>query len=508
VHGRLAGIDYAVLVLYLAGTMALGLWVARKLRTGDDYFLAGRRLPGWAIGFSLVATDIGATDIVGGGGSAYRYGLAVANFEWIGCVPAMIVAAFVFVPFFHRAGITTLPEYMERRFNPAVRVALAACLFLFMACNLGVMLFASARMISGMFGWNTTACLLGIAAVVGVYTTSGGLAADVYTDVLQCVVMIGGCLVMVFIGAAEVGGFGPLFDQVRARASADHARLILPADSPSPFPWPGILFGLALVLSPAYWIGNQAILQRSLGARSVFDAKASFVAGALLKNVIPVLYAVPGLIALVRFPGLASQDDSIPRLAAEILPAGVRGIFLAAFLAALMSTADSYLNSAAAIFTHDLYRRFLRRDADDRRMLTVGRIATAALVGWGVLFAFLVGTWEGTGLYSIFQTLMSFFQGPLLAILLAGVLWRRATGKAAFAGFAAGVGTSVLLFTLNLEGIRRAFGLAPLFRIEAPFLYYSLWSFVVAAAVVGVTSLATPREPETKLEGLVWRGSP
>ncbi len=506
--GKLGSIDYVVLAAYLAGTMALGLWVARRLKTGDDYFLAGRRLPWWAIGFSLVATDIGATDIVGGGGSAYRYGLAVANFEWIGCVPAMIVAAFVFIPFFHRAGITTIPEYMEKRYNPAVRVALAACLFLFMACNLGVMLFASAKMISGMFGWNTAASLLGIAIVTGVYTTSGGLAADVYTDVLQCVVMIGGCLVMVLIGAAEVGGFGALFDQVRARASADHARLILPADSASPFPWTGIFFGLALVLSPAYWIGNQAIIQRSLGARSVFDAKASFVAGALLKNVIPVIYAIPGLIALVKFPGLASQDDSIPRLASEMLPIGLRGIFLAAFLAALMSTADSYLNSAAAVFTHDLYKRFLRRDADDRRMLVVGRATTAALMAWGVLFALLVGTWEGTGLYTVFQTLMSFFQGPLLALILAGVLWRRATGKAAFVGFTAGVGTSVLLFTLNLEGVRKALGLAPLFRIEAPFLYYSLWSFVVAAALIAIVSLATKPEPEEKIRGLVWGRSP
>jgi solute:Na+ symporter, SSS family len=505
--GKLGWIDWALLLLYLAGTLGVGLWVGRKLKTGTDYFLAGRRLPWWAVGVSLVATDIGATDLIGEGGATYSFGLAAGNFEWIGCVPAMIVAAFVFIPFFHRTGVTTIPEYMERRFNPAMRTVLAVCLILFMACNLGVMLFASAKMISSMFGWSTLFSLLLTAGLCGIYTTSGGLAADVYTDVLQCFVMIAGCLAMAVLGIIDLGGVGPLIERVReidrARGASDHLSLVLPVDTTSPFPWTGIFFGLALILSPAYWIGNQAIIQRSLGARSVHDARASFIAGALLKNVIPFVIAVPGLIALVKYPGMADGDAAIPTLAADFLPLGLRGLFLAAFLAALMSTVDSYLNSGSALLTLDLYKRFLRPQATNEQLLPVGRWTTAGFMTWGVLFGLWVGTIQQSGVYAVFQTLMAFFQGPLLAILLAGVLWRRATGAGALAGFAGGVVTSVSLFTLNLEGVQRALGTRPLFAIQAPFLYFSIWSFLAAAALIVGVSLLTRPEPEEKIRGFV-----
>ena len=154
---HLAPLDYVLLVLYLGAMLALGLLIGRRIRTGKDYFLAGRRLPWWAIGMSLVATDIGGTDIIGVGGAAYTHGLAVGNFEWIGCVPAMIVGTFVFIPFFWWTGVYTIPEYMERRFNASVRTALAVCWFIFMACNLGIMLLASAKMMHQLFGGNEPA---------------------------------------------------------------------------------------------------------------------------------------------------------------------------------------------------------------------------------------------------------------------------------------------------------------------------------------------------------------
>jgi SSS family solute:Na+ symporter len=509
--GALDGLDFAAILAYLAGTVLIGLWVGRRVRGGADFFLAGRRLPWWAIGFSLVATDIGATDLIGGGGNAYEFGLAVANFEWIGCVPAMIVAAFVFIPFFHRAGVYTIPEYMERRYNGSVRGLLAVCLLVFMACNLGIMLFAAAKMMVGMVGLQVVHWVVIVAVVVGIYTWSGGLAAVVYTDVLQCVVMIGGCLLMGAIGLGEVGGAGALWEKVQAldRAAgggANHTALILPADTPTPWPWSGVLFGLAFVLSPAYWIGNQAILQRSLGARSASEAGASYMAGALLKTLIPLIYVVPGLVALVLIPGAAHQNDALPSLAARILPAGVRGLFVAAFLAALMSSVDSYLNSAAAIFTRDLYLRFLRpgtsaTEENDPRLLRVGRVTTLALMVVGVGVGVGLDRMEGSDLYSIFQTLMSFFNGPLLAILLAGLFWRRATAAGALAGFVGGVLTAVGLFVMNLNSVCAWLGVARLFEISEAYLYFSIWAFGVAAALLVGVSLATRPAPPEKLSG-------
>jgi SSS family solute:Na+ symporter len=518
----LSPLDYVVIAVYLLGTLGLGLWIGRRIRSGADFFLAGRSLPWWAIGMSLVATDIGGTDIIGVGGAAYRHGLAVANFEWIGCVPAMIVAAFVFVPFFYRTGVYTVPEFMERRYNAGVRTALAFCWLIFMACNLGVMLLASAKMMTQIVGWDLWVCIAITAGLVGVYTVSGGLAAVVYTDVLQCIVMIAGCLLVLVIGLADVGGIDGLRDALDARAQsaetdaadADMVHppdshqldLIVPVDAPSPYPWPAIYFGLALVLSPAYWIGNQAIIQRSLGASSEYAAKASYVWGAVLKNVIPLIIAVPGLIAAVKFPDLEEGDAAFPRLVSVLLPSGLRGVFVAGFLAALMSSIDSYLNSASTIVCNDLYKRFLRPDADESQLLRMGRLTTVALITWAVVFAFvLMRMDDGSGIYAIFQTLMAFFQGPALAVLLLGVFWRRATGRAALIAFLCGIGTTAVLYTLSRPTVIEALGWRPLFQIPDPFLYFSVWAFLVTAAVLVLLSLITPPEPAEKLQYVLTR---
>ena len=513
--------DYVVIALYLIGTIAMGVVIGMRMKTGKDFFLGGRRLPWFAIGMSLVATDIGGTDIIGVGGAAYSHGLAVANFEWIGCVPAMIIGAFVFIPFLYRSGVYTVPEFLERRYNVGVRSVMAVCWLLFMACNLGIMLLASAKMMSAVFGWNEVACILVTAILVGGYTFVGGLAAVVYTDMIQCTVMIAGCLLILVLGVIEVGGVGELrarlaeADAREAEVAADSSAimdddgtgsasertsLILPADTQSPFPWPGIYFGLALILSPAYWIGNQAIVQRSLGARSEFDARASYIWGALLKNIIPLIVAVPGLIAVVLLPDLKDGDAAIPNLVGVLLPAGLRGLFVAAFLAALMSSIDSYLNSAATIVSNDFYKRFIDRNVSDERLLKVGRITTLALVAWAVVFAFLLTAMsEESGIYAIFQTLMAFFQGPAFAILLIGVLWRRATGNAALIALLCGIGTSVSLYALNQPAIYGALGWEPLFRIQEPFLYFSIWAFVVTAVVLVLVSLLSGPVPEEKL---------
>uniref|UniRef100_A0A7C2JYN5 Sodium transporter n=1 Tax=Schlesneria paludicola TaxID=360056 RepID=A0A7C2JYN5_9PLAN len=366
-------------------------------------------------------------------------------------------------------------------------------------------------------GWDMEWTIGLVTVMVGFYTCSGGLAAVVYTDVLQGLLMIGGCALVVVIGLAQLGGPEELRKGVesaivvRAAEAPDaprvgnpagrveHFDLILPVDTPSPFPWTGILFGLAFITSPAYWIGNQAIVQRTLGARSEFEAKASYVWGALLKNTIPLVIAVPGLIALARFPLLDDPDNALPALIGASMPAGVKGVFLAAFLAALMSSVDSYLNSATTIFTHDFYRRFLRPTADERRLLGVGRVMTVLLMAWGALFAFILSRDETHGgIYAIFQTLMAFFNGPAFGVLLAGLLTRTATRSGVLAGFCAGVLTSISLYVLNRPEVGSFLDLQPLFRIADPFLYLSIWAFLATLVVTAIVSYLTTADPPEK----------
>jgi solute:Na+ symporter, SSS family len=503
----LSTLDYGVIASYLLVTLAIGVYLGRKIRSGSEFFLAGRQLPWWAVGMSLVATDIGGTDIIGVGGATYKHGLAVANFEWIGCIPAMILGAFFFVPFLYRTGVYTVPEYLERRYNLGVRTVMASCWLVFMACNLGIMLLASAKMMHSLLGWDEWTCILGMAALVGFYTSVGGLAAVVYTDVLQCVILIVGCSLLIVFGLWELGGIAGLQQRLaeNSQSAGSNLQLMLPVDTPSPYPWPGILFGLAMILSPAYWIGNQAIVQRSLGARSELEAKASYVWGALLKNIIPVVIAVPGLIAIALLPDLKDGDLAIPQLVTKILPSGFRGIFFAAFLAAMMSSVDSYLNAASTIVSYDFLKRFSRKEISETALLRVGRLTTIACVLWAVFFAFVLTRMkEGSGIYAVFQTLMAFFQGPALAVLLTGMLWRRATGKAALIALILGITTSILLYTLNQPAIYMGLGWRPLFQIQEPFLYFSIWAFLVTWVALVVLSWLTRAEPEARSGLVIW----
>lgn len=527
----LSAVDYLVIVAYLAATMVIGFWVGSYIRGGGDFFLAGRSLPWWAIGMSLVATDIGGTDLIGVGGDAFRYGMVMGNFEWIGCVPAMLVGAFVFVPHLWRCGVTTIPEFLERRFSVHLRSAVAACWLLLMSCNLGVMLFASAKFMNGVANWNIYVSILVTAILVGTYTCSGGLRAIVYSDVLQGVVMIGGCLVIVIVGIVKLGGIESFVDKVhdavhlqqeqQAAAAGKpsssqvegtkslHLSLVQPVDSPSPGPWPAILFGLALVVSPGYWIGNQCIVQRSLGAKSEFEAKISYVYGALLKSIIPFLVVIPGLLALIMFPDLAHQhaDRALPLVVGHLLGEGWRGIFVAAFVAVMMSGVDSYLNSATTVFVHDFYRRYYRPNADEGLMLQVGRWTTIGFVIWAVYFAYQL-TFLNEGIYSIFQTLMSFVVGPTFAVIVLAMLSPRSTAEGALVGFIGGVGTTVGLFLLNQPAVAGWLGFRPLFRIGQAYLYYSIWAFVVAILLAWIFSyFGRPDAPE-KRRYTIWEWKP
>ncbi len=491
----LTGIDYVVVIVYLIGIMLLGFYFKKFVHSSKDFFLAGKTLPFWAIGMSIVVSDIGALDFVGISGQAYRYGLAVGNFDWIGSVPAMLLAAFIFVPIFWKAGLYTIPEYLGRRYNDAVRVVASVTWIIFFAFNLGIIFWASAVLLNALMGWPIWVSILLTAAIVGLYTIFGGLAAVVMTDVVQMVVMFGGGAILVIIGFEHVGGWDGLVEKVTARGPAyeNHFDLILPVDTQTPFPWTGILFGLTFVMANAYMIGNQAIVQRCLAAKSEWHAKASMIWGAFLKMFIPVLVLFPGLMAIVLLPDLEDGDQALPMLIRTLLPPGLSGLMFAAFLAGLMSSIDSMLNSTATLWTKDLYERFIKKGASDQHYLTVGRLATVALLLFGVATSPVSSNFPG--IYVAVQTFLSFFQGPVFSVLLLGMFWKRATPWGGLAGLVGGITVSALLYAFK----------GALFTIEDPFLYVSWWSFVAGFVLTITVSLFTKPHPDARLGGLVFR---
>ncbi|MBT3242431.1 MAG: sodium/solute symporter [Bacteroidetes bacterium] len=491
----LTGIDYFIVIAYIIGILILGYYFKRFVNTSEDYFLGGRSLPFWAIGMSIVVSDIGALDFVGVSGQAYRYGISVGNFDWIGSVPAMLLAAFIFIPYFWRGGMYTIPEYLGRRYNSSVRTIASLTWIIFFAVDLGVLFWASAVLLNVLMGWPIWMSIMITAGVVGLYTYFGGITAVVMTDVVQMVIMFVGGLTLTFLGLHAVGGFDVLVDKITTMGPEyrSHFDLIQSSDTKTPFPWTGILFGLTFVMANAYMIGNQSIVQRCLTAKNEWHAKASMVFASGLKMLIPILVLFPGLMAIIIHPGLEDGDQSLPMMIKSILPPGLIGLVFAAFFAGLMSSVDSILNSTATLFTKDIYEPFIKKGASDVHYLKVGKLTTLVLLIIGVATSPISSKFPG--IYVAVQTFLSFFQGPLFAILLLGIFWKRTTQWGGLSGIIIGIGFATVLNLFKGE----------FFTIEDPFLYVSWWSFLVGFIVTVTVSLITPRHSDLKLEGLVYK---
>ncbi len=491
----LTSIDYVIVISYLAGILLLGYYFKRFVGSSEDYFLGGRSLPFWAIGMSIVVSDIGALDFVGVSGQAYRYGISVGNFDWIGSVPAMLLAAFIFIPYFWRGGMYTIPEYLGRRYNPTVRTLASATWIVFFAVNLGVLFWASGTLLNVIMGWPIWTSVIVTAIVVGVYTYFGGITAVVMTDTVQFVIMFVGGLALVYLGFQAVGGWDSMVEKIYALGPeyANHFELMQPSTTETPFPWTGILFGLTFVMANAYMIGNQAVVQRCLTAKNEWHAKASMIFAAGMKMLIPILVLFPGMIAIILYPGLEDGDQALPTLIKNVLPPGLVGLMFSAFFAGLMSSVDSMLNSTATLFTKDIYQPFFRKDADDKHYLNVGRGTTLVLLILGLITAPLSGYFEG--IYVAIQTFLSFFQGPIFAILLLGIFWPKCTSMGGLCGLVIGIAFAAFLNIFSSQ----------FFTIQDPFLYVSWWSFVLAFVVTLIVSLFTEPFDRERLEGLVFR---
>ena len=490
----LHGIDYFVVISYIIGMLILGIYFRKFVNSSDDYFLGGRTLPFWAIGMSIVVSDIGALDFVGVSGQAYRFGLSPANFDWIGSVPAMLLAAFIFVPYFWKAKLFTIPEYLGRRYNSYVQTIASLTWIIFFTLNLGIIFWASGILLETLLGWPIWLSILVTAGVTGLYTYFGGITAVVMTDVVQMVIMFVGGFTMVFLSLYYIGGWEGLVTKIHAMGPEyqNHFNLIQPTDTNTPFPWTGILFGLTFVMANAYMIGNQTIVQRCLTAKNEWHAKASMVFAGFLKMFIPVLVLLPGLVAIVMLPDLKDGDQALPMMIKEILPPGLIGLMFAAFFAGLMSSIDSMLNSTATLFTKDIYQKYFRKDATDKHYLFIGKIVTLTILIFGMATAPVSSYFEG--IYVAVQTFLSYFQGPIFAILLLGILWKGATQWGGLAGFLGGILSSFLMYQFEDS----------LFTIQDAFLYVSWWSFVTGFIITVVVSLVTKPHPRERIIDLVY----
>src|ERR1700690_3037116 len=385
-HRTLATVDLVIIGVYFLIVFAIGFYFARKERSSPDYFLAGRNIGWFAIGASLFVSNISTEHFIGLAGSGATTGLAVGHFEWLACL-ILLVLGWVFVPFYLRSNVFTMPEFLERRFNRDCAVYLAAISILaYIFTKISVHLYAAAIVLERVVGWSPLTAAFILVIATGIYTIAGGLAAVIYTDLVQTLILIFGAVILTVIGMHQVGGF----EGLRAALPASYFHMVKPMSDPD-FPWTGIFFG-APILGIWYWCTDQVIVQRVLSAKDGGHPKAATIFAGFLKILPVFMLVLPGLIAFALFRDMftigangvpTNGDIALPTLILNLLPIGLVGVMIAALLAALMGAMSSVFNSASTLVTLDFYKK-IKPDATERQLVGFGRVMTGVMVILGL----------------------------------------------------------------------------------------------------------------------------
>ncbi|MBD3267218.1 sodium/solute symporter [bacterium] len=504
-RGDIMDITVAIVVLvYFAISLSLGFWVARKEQNKvDDYFLAGRKLPWYAISMSMTGSNIGTEHFIGMVGTAYVFGLAPAVFEWGNFIPYSFLV-WVFLPYFYRKKLCTIPEFLQRRYSETTRSVFAGLTLSHMVLAVQVpALYAGGRILYemttlqelGSMHWLFILGIVSIAVITAAYCIYGGLLSVVWTDFLQVAVLILGGIGLLGYGLYEFGGLGPI---IQENLAADPKRFQLIHDtSHKVSPWTGVAT-FWLTLSMWYVGTNQFYIQRCLGAKSEWDAKMGVIGCAFLKIFLPLIIVFPGLIAFAKYgPGLADDAVYVRMVNDYMTPLG-KGMLLAALIAAIMSTVSSVLNSSSTIWAMDIHKQYINKDAAEGELVAVGRWATLIIIGISTLLAPFLFYWSG-GIFIYIQDMAAFFAPPISVIFLAAFFWRRAHSRSATTTLVVGI-----VFGLLLKVFAETWGPDGVATLK-PLLNRAAISWGVCFAVLILSTLLLPRSPREQYDpDAIW----
>lgn len=485
-------LDLAAVVAYFAVIAAIGVWCAQRNKgSSEDYFLAGHGV-GWAaIGASLFASNISAEHFLGLAGTGAQSGLAVGQFEWLACL-ILILLGWLFVPFYLRTGVFTMPEFLERRFSPGCRLYLSAVsLVAYVFTKVSVAVYAGALVLETVLGWDKWVGAAALLLATGAYTVFGGLMAVIYTDFVQAFVLLGGATALTGLAVAKVGGPAALMSQL----DPSFFSVWHPVDHPD-FPWTGVLFG-APILGIWYWCTDQMIVQRTLAARGIADARKATVFAGYLKLLPVFILVAPGMAGRLLYPEVA-PDRLYAAMVHGLLPPGLKGLVVAGLLAALMSSLSSVFNSASTLVVMDFYRPW-NPDAEEARLVRIGQISTLVLVGVGLAWLPLVEAMS-TQLYLYLQSVQAYVSPPIAVVFLGGVLWRGANARGALTTLLVGAVLGAVRFGaevgVKLEMIQGG-PLATLAGIN--FLHFAVGLAIVSLVLLVGVSRATGGPTEEAL---------
>lgn len=503
-------IDYIIFAAYGVLILSVGLWVSRtkkgQKKSAQDYFLAGRSLPFWAIGASLIAANISAEQFIGMSGSGFAIGLAIASYEWMAALTLIIVAKFI-LPIFIKQGLYTIPQFVEQRFNTNLKTILAifwVCLFIFV--NLTSVLFLGAKALDTIMGNGDGSMMMsfiiGLALFAAAYSVWGGLSAVAWTDVIQVVLLVVGGFITTLIALHHVTPDGGVFaglDHVY-NSAGEKFNMILKRDNPEFMNLPGIavLIGGMWVANLYYWGFNQYIIQRALAAKSLREAQKGLAFAAFLKLLLPIFVVIPGIIAYVMFTqpegtaaiagirgdflhpdGSINYDISYPWLIRTFIPVGLKGLVVAALSAAIVSSLASMLNSTSTIFTMDIYKPYFSKRTDGSDLVPVGRIAVFVALVIAVLVAPALQTMPQ--MFQYIQEYTGVVSPGILAVFVMGLFWKKTSTKGAIVGVLSSIPIALLLKILPTE---------------LPFIDQMMYATLLTMATIVMVSLVSSKHDE------------
>jgi SSS family solute:Na+ symporter len=497
-HKALANLDLAIIGIYFAIVFGIGFYFSKRGRTSEEYFLAGRNIGWFFVGASLFVSNISTEHFIGLSGTGASSGLAVGHFEWLACV-ILLILGWVFVPFYLRSNVFTMPQFLERRFSRQCAVYLAGIsIVAYIFTKISVQLYAASVVLERVAGWSLWKTAVVLVIATGIYTIAGGLAAVIYTDTVQTLILITGAVALTLIGLHRVGGFAHLQTMV----PPSYFHMIKPATD-SQFPWTGIFFG-APILGIWYWCTDQVIVQRVLSARDEGHAKAGTIFAGFLKILPVFMLVLPGIIAYALFPAeVVKPDYAYPTLVLNLLPTGLVGLVLAALLAAVMGAMSSVFNSASTLVTLDFYKK-IRPESSEKQLVTFGRVATGGMVLLGLLWVPFIHL-LGAQLYIYLQSVQAYISPPIAACFVFGILWPRLNGQGAISSLLVGFVLGASRFVSEVLDKTAHYGSGAIrWLVDMNFLHYAIFMFVVCSTVLIAVSMMYPAPDRKKLAGLTF----
>src|SRR5579872_7253129 len=521
---HLSTVDVIIVVFYFALVLAIGFYLRGRANTGEDFFMAGREMTAWVAGLSFLSANLGALELMGWAGSAYQYGILATHWYWIGAIPAMLFLALVMMPFYYISKTHSVPGYLKLRFGESTS-ALSAISFAFMTVLMsGVNMFAMAKVMQIVLGWDINFSIWVSSLTVGIYVALGGLRSAIFNEVLQFFLIWAGALLIPILGLYEAGGWANLKMQIAARASEQYVHLWSTlgtfSGNPMGINWVGIVFGLGAVISMGYWTTDFLVVQRILSAKDIRSAQMAPIIGAGLKMLVPLIVILPGLLGLAVLPmkltgeataaaaGLHSYNDVLPLMLARYCGPGLLGLGITALIAGFMSGMAGNVSAFTTVWTYDIYGALINKNASDESKVRMGRWCTVIGVIISIGTAYLV--MNAQSIMDYVQSLFSFFIAPLFGTVILGMLWKRATPAAGWTGLLAGTLSSVGMYAwvkIDPTAVRYV-ALSMDAQDQAQNMFRALWCCLICIIVTFVVSMLTRPKPDSELKDVVYGLTP